>query len=184
MIFVVIALLGAMVTASAALSAIASLDVARTMSGELWRLLSGHLAHLTWRQYAADVPAFVLLFIMFAKRAGSAASASLLIFSSFFVSVTVILVGVHQVYGGFSGLSCAALSALLLLMIAEKPGNALAYFLGIAFCVYLIFLQGLPSASEIAPEGHIGGAISGSVFEFLRKLNNHIRKIQSTAVKI
>lgn len=169
MIFVIIAILGAVVTASSTLSSIASLDVARFMSGEIWRIFSGHLAHLTWRQYAADVPAFVLLFIMYARKAGTAAVVSLLIFSSLMVSASVILLGAHQVYGGFSGLSCAALSAILLLSIMETRRNIFAYLIGISFCVYLLFMQGLPSAGLIAPEGHIGGAVSGIIFELMRR---------------
>jgi membrane associated rhomboid family serine protease len=175
-IFAALAILAAIVTASADLSSLASLDRERVLSGEIWRVFSGHMTHLTWRQYALNVPAFVIFSLLYSKRVGLGAAVSLLLFSSIVVSVVVIATGLHQVYGGLSGLSCAAISAIFLASIVENPRHLTPYILALAFSVYLIFMQGIVGGVNVAREAHIGGAISGVVFGLalhcLRKYTN------------
>lgn len=159
-----IAILSAAITASSDLSSLTSLDVERVFSGELWRLLSGHLSHLTWRQYALDVSGFILLYHAYGRKAGPGAALRLFLFASLFVSAAVILAGSHQVYGGLSGLCCAALSAVLLESILERPRQAAAYIAGFAFCLYLLFMGGSASGVNLAGEAHAGGAAAGLIF--------------------
>lgn len=165
MIFaILIAIIAALVTTSAELSSLAALDVAKVMDGEFWRLFSGHLAHLSWRHYAADVPVFTLLYITYARKTAPSSAVLLSIFAALSVSLVVIFAGMHQVYGGLSGLSCAAVSAILLTMIMEQPRQTLPYLMSIIYCIYLLCMGGHASGVKVAHEAHLAGAASGLAF--------------------
>lgn len=134
------------------------------MSWELWRLLSCHLTHITWRQFSADAPAFVLLYVLFARRFGLAAALSLTLFSALGVSLAVILTGIHQLYGGLSGLSCSALSAIIIALIMDHPRRPIPWLITISFFEYLIFGEAIASDVKVAVEAHLAGAVSGVLF--------------------
>ena len=169
MIFAIITtIIAAMVTASADLSSLASLDVSRVMAGEFWRLFSGHLAHLSWSQFFIDTPVFILLYATYSRKAGPSSAILLSVFSALFVSLAVIFVGMHEVYGGLSGLSCAALAAILLTMIIEQPRQIFLYLMGVIFCIYLLFMGGVVSGVKVAQEAHLTGVVSGLVFVLIR----------------
>lgn len=172
-LFLVIVILSAVITASAGLSSLASLDISLVMSGELWRLFTGHLMHLTWRHYALDAPVFFIVYLVYKRKTSGLSSIYLVFFSAITVSATVVVMGIHQVYGGLSGLSCAALSALLLKMILDAPRRILPYILVFIFLVYLLFLQGNASGINVAKEAHVAGTISGLAFERVRRWLKH-----------
>jgi membrane associated rhomboid family serine protease len=163
-----VVMLAGLVTASSDLSSIASLDTSRLLSGEIWRLFSGHLTHLTWRQYAVDAPVFFFLFAAYTRRFGHVPGMSLALFSALSVSATVALAGVHQLYGGLSGLSCAAFSAIILTGILERPRAITGYLMTGMYGVYLLFAGGIASGVDVAREAHFAGALSGVVFELMR----------------
>jgi membrane associated rhomboid family serine protease len=77
------------------------------------------------------------------------------------------------VYGGFSGLSCAAVSAILFTMIIEQPRRPSPYLMGLMYCVYLLFMESLASGVRVAHEAHVAGAVSGLIFALIR---HHIQK--------
>lgn len=162
-----IAALAALVTASAELSGGAALDSSRVLGGELWRLFSGHLAHLSWRHFLMDAPVFVALHATLGRRSSRSSVAGLMLFSSLSVSVTVVAAGMHEVYGGLSGLSCAAAGALLAGMVREEPSRPIPWLLAAAFCWYLLSLEGFASGVAVAHEAHLAGAFSGALFAFL-----------------
>ena len=165
MIFAItVAIVAALVTASADLSSLASLDTSRVMAGEFWRLFTGHATHLSWRQYAIDAPVFILLYATYSRRVAPSSAVFLALFAALSVSLAVILAGMHQVYGGLSGLSCAAVSAILVAMIREHPRQTFPYLMGAMFCVYLLFTGGFASGVRVAHEAHVAGAVSGLVF--------------------
>ena len=156
------------VTASADLSSLLALDVQRVLSGELWRLFSGHLAHLTWRHYAVDAFAYWLLFYAYAGRRSAAAANALVIVAAVGVSVTVVTLRLHPIYGGLSGLSCGACAALISAMVLDKPNSVCGYALALLFCVYLLLAQDLVAGISVASEAHWAGALSGTVTEGVR----------------
>jgi len=165
MIFaVVVVMAAAIVTGSEDLSSLLALDASQVMNGELWRLFSGHLAHLSWRQFAVDAPVFIPLYAIHSKRAGVPRSIALSLFAALCVSGTVVLTGIHEVYGGLSGLSCAAVSAILLSMIMGRSGGVFPYLMAIGYGTYLLFAGGAASGVRVAQEAHIAGAVSGLVF--------------------
>jgi hypothetical protein len=164
LIFSVIAILSFVVTASGDLSRWASLDISKVLSGEVWRLFSGHLTHLTWRQFAVDASGFLLSYTVYSQWKGVRAGIGLMLFSSVCVSLAVVVAGAHPIYGGLSGLNCAAVSALLLSMIQYNPRRLDAYLLGMAFGAYILFGEGEVSGVNIAWEAHLAGGLSGVGF--------------------
>lgn len=173
MIFLFIVILSAVITASAELSSIASLDISLVMSGEVWRIFTGHLTHLTWQQYAFDAPVFLIVYLVYRRNTDGFSSIYLVIFSAIIVSATVVAMGIHQVYGGLSGLSYAAISALLLNMVIAAPRQILPYILVLALLVYLLCLQGYTTGINVAKEAHVAGTISGLAFELVRRWLTH-----------
>jgi hypothetical protein len=174
-IFFLIVLAAGLVTASAKLSSMASLEVSRVLSGEVWRLFSGHLSHLTWRQFILDAPVFIFSYQTFSNLKSKANAVLLLLFSSFLISVAVIFTGLHDVYGGLSGLSCAAISAILLVLVTNAPYKVKNYVFLAMFFFYLAFMKGITTDIPIAWESHLAGAFSGAVFvlmQFGLKKNN------------
>lgn len=167
---VAVAVAALMVTASGNLSNLTALDSARVLDGELWRILTGHLAHLTWRHYAVDAPAFVLLYATYARRTASSRALLLALAAALTVSLSVILAGMHEVYGGLSGLTCAGFSALVVGMIREQPRHPLPYLAGIVFLLYLVTAGGTASGVRVAQEAHLAGALTGAIFARGEKL--------------
>ncbi|MEN6624237.1 MAG: rhomboid family intramembrane serine protease [Smithella sp.] len=179
-IFFAIVILSAIVTASADLSRFSSLDVSMVMSGEIWRMLTGHLTHLTWQHYALDAPVFFIVYLAYKRNSNGLNSLYLIVFSALVVSSTVIIAGIHQVYGGLSGLSYAAISAILLNMLVSTPRRILPYLLTFALLLYLFFLQGSTTGINginVAKEAHLAGILSGGIFELIRiRLNKLLHK--------
>ncbi len=166
-----VAAAAAVITSSALLSSLASLDVAKVMSGEVWRVITGHLSHLTWRQYAVDSSAFVILYTILADKAGLRSSILLCAFSALAVSLVVVLAGVHQIYGGLSGLTYAGCSALIFLGMLERPRQLAIYIVGLLFLLYVIFFEGTASGViSVAREAHIAGVFAGLSFIVMRRL--------------
>ena len=159
-----IAALAGLVTASGHLSSLAALDASQLRDGELWRLFSGHLAHLSWRHYWVDAPAFIALYASYGRRADRASALLLLLLAAITVSLTVVVAGIHQVYGGLSGLSCAAVSALLLLLVLERPRQLFPYLMSALYCCYLLFMGGVSSGVPVAHEAHLAGSAAGVLF--------------------
>ncbi len=164
----VVVLAAGVVTASAALSSYLALDVSRVLSGELWRLFSGHLAHLTWRHYVVDAFAYWLLFSTYAARRSLSAANGLVIVASVVVSVTVVVLRLHPIYGGLSGLCCGACAALILAMVLDNPNCFLGYVLALLFCSYLGLAESLVAGIRVAAEAHWAGALSGTAVEGIR----------------
>lgn len=164
-----VASIAGLVTASAQLSSLAALDTSQVLSGEFWRLFSGHMAHLSWRQYFADAPAFVALYTTFSRRVTKASAILLALFASVSVSLAVIIAGIYQVYGGLSGISCAAVSAITVAMIIEQPRQLFPYFICCIFCGYLLFSGGYASGVRVAQEAHIAGSVAGVIFMLMHR---------------
>jgi membrane associated rhomboid family serine protease len=164
----VVVLAAGVVTASAALSSYLALDVSRLLSGELWRLFSGHLAHLTWRHYVVDAFAYWLLFSTYAARRSLSVANGLVIVASVVVSVTVVVLRLHPIYGGLSGLCCGACAALILAMVLDKPNGVWGYTFALLFCTYLGLAESLVAGIRVAAEAHWAGALSGAAVEGIR----------------
>jgi rhomboid family GlyGly-CTERM serine protease len=166
----VIAGLAGLVTASGHLSSLSALDASQVRAGELWRLFSGHLAHLSWRHYWVDAPVFIALYATYGRRTDRASALLLLLLAALTVSLTVLVADIHQVYGGLSGLSCAAVSAILLLLVLERPRQLFPYLMSAMYCCYLLFMGGASSGVPVAHEAHLAGSVAGVVFVLIKAL--------------
>ncbi len=156
-------------TASAQLSGIASMDVELVKSGELWRLFSGHLAHITWNQYAVDASAFVILFERYKKSCGLISALSLLFLSALAVSSEIIFSGCCQIYAGLSGINCAAFSVILITFLIAHPYWPSLWIIAAVFIGYLtIGDKSIISGVNVAREAHLTGALTGVLFAFIR----------------
>ncbi len=177
MFFQSLAIVAAIVTASAWLSSITSLDTSRVLAGEVWRIFSGHLSHLTWEQFAVDAPVFVMVYLTYERKAGPLTSIRLCLFSACCVSAAVIVAGRHEIYGGLSGLSCAALSALLFGGVLARPRQVALYALGSLYCVYLTHPGVSTVVVNVAGEAHVAGALSGVLFVVIQEGVRKFRKV-------
>src|SRR5262245_57307611 len=83
-------------TASTDLSSLLVLDVSEVMNGELWRLWTGHLSHLTWTHLLLDGPVFVLLFATFSRLTTAGSAIALSLVSAVAISCSVVLIGRHE----------------------------------------------------------------------------------------
>jgi membrane associated rhomboid family serine protease len=135
-----------------------------------------------------DAPAFIILYSTYDRRVGPFSAIFLSLFAALSVSFAVIFTGIHEVYGGFSGLSCAAATAILMTMILENPRQAFPYFLCFIYCSYLLFMGGFASGVRVANEAHIAGAVSGLVFTLIRdrmlKLTSYCQPLRNTRHKV
>jgi len=153
----------ALVTRSAALSRLAALDVAAVRSGELWRVVTGHLSHLTWRHFVIDSATFFLLYAAYQRKWGTVATVALAAGAAAAVSLSVVFAGMHDVYGGLSGLSCAPIAATLAFLVAQRPRQVLPYLLSAGYLGFLAWGTG-GTGVDVAREAHFGGAALGAVF--------------------
>ncbi len=168
LILVAIALVAAIVTASARLSSLVSLDVDLARSGEVWRLFSSHLAHITWSQYVTDASLFVILYEKYAKSYGLAATLTLITVSTLSVSLAVIFFGSYQVYAGLSGINCAAFSAIVMTLMIARPYWFAPWLIATAFSIYLFSAdKSLVSGINVASEAHLVGALTGGFFALI-----------------
>jgi membrane associated rhomboid family serine protease len=172
-------LAAAAVTASAALTRWAVLDSSQVLSGDLWRLLTGHLAHLTWMQLAVDGPAFILLWALYRSMTDDRAVVQLTLGSALVVSLTVMIVNRHALYGGLSGLSSALLSAILLTALLRDPRSIMPYLLAGTSLIYLLAGDGVADV-PVAREAHIAGAASGfsvALFRFMLAVDTPLHAV-------
>jgi hypothetical protein len=96
------------------------------------------------------------------------AATSLALVSSIAVSATVVVLRLHPIYGGLSGLGCGACAALILAMMLDKPNDVWAYAFALLFCVYLGLAESMVAGIRVAPEAHWAGALSGTATEGIR----------------
>ena len=99
---------------------------------------------------------------------GNANAVSLLLFSSFLVSFAIIFTGMHDIYGGFSGVSCAAISAILFILVTKAPCKFINYVLLTVFFLSLALTKGITADLPVASEAHWAGALSGVVFVLMQ----------------
>lgn len=165
---IAIVIIAALVTASASLSSVFALDVSRVMSGELWRLFTCHFSHLTWAQYLWDSCAFALLFATFARSSSASMALRLSAFAAALVSISVMAAGLHQFYGGLSGISCALCAALIADQIRRQPRSLAPYAMLVALGAYLLRSVAVSSGVSLAHEAHVAGALAGLVFVLMK----------------
>lgn len=142
-----------------------ALDVSLAGEGEWWRLLSGHLVHITWRHYLYDLPALGLSLYLYSRleeRFRPIAFTALC--SACAVSATLLVAHPVDVYGGVSGITAGLLSFVVLRLIARGAWGGGSVLL--AGMLLKIFLErrGV-TASGVNPvwHAHCAGAAAGLI---------------------
>ena len=140
-----------------------SLDIARVLQGEWWRLASGHLVHLNWQHYCCDLPALGLAISLCNRlEEDFHAIAFSMLFSAAATSAVLLVAHPVDIYGGLSGITAGLLSFAALRLIVHEArisGTVLMVCMLLKICLEW---RGI-SASGVAPvwQAHCAGAAAG-----------------------
>lgn len=146
-------------------------DRAGIMSGEIWRLWTGHLVHFSTRQLVLDVGMLVVAGWLVERVWGSGTTARVILLGMPALSLGLLVSAPNLLeYRGVSGivvlLALAAASAVWERQPRARPGLLL---LGLALAVKTLLdalgvsagLGGLPPAVRVAWQAHLAGAVLG-----------------------
>lgn len=140
-----------------------SLDIAKVQQGEWWRLVSGHLVHLSWQHYRYDLLALGMVFYICSRLGEKFHTIAFSgLFSASATSAVVMIVHPVDIYCGVSGITAGLLSFAALLLIVQG-----ARISGYVVLVAMLFKTCLEwrgiSASGVAPvwQAHCAGAAAG-----------------------
>lgn len=128
------------------------LDRGAIASGELWRLLTGHLVHWTTGHLFWDVTAFVALGAPCEMRGSRRYAGALLATSLLLSGVVLVMLPSLELYAGLSGLDSVLFAWLALDVMREtaRGRRVLAWLLGAA-CSVSFSLKMLHEASTGTP---------------------------------
>lgn len=145
-------------------------------SGQLWRLVTGHLVHWTWDHLLWDLLTFMVAVRICAARA-PALLVRCLIASALAVPATVLALAPEiEVYRGLSGVDAAAYVLAGLLLVEERraegdrAGARVVVALLVAFLAKLayelatggaVFMDSATAGVVTVPVGHLAGALVG-----------------------
>lgn len=139
-------------------------------SGELWRLLTGNLAHLGWSHLLMNLAGLILICILFGKRLNRLTWAVISLVSALFVTVGLLIFSpLTSWYVGLSGMLHGLLIAGIFANIAR--GYKLEYLLLFVIIGKLFWEQWqgpLPGSESLAGgnvvvNSHLYGGIAGLI---------------------
>lgn len=146
-------------------------DRAGIMSGEIWRLWTGHLVHFSAQQLFVDVGMLLLAGWVVERERGARFTAGVVLLGMPAISIALLLTAPHlHAYRGASGvvmlLALVSTHALWDSRPAARPGLVL---LGLALAVKTLFdalgmlpgLSSLPPGVRVAWQAHAAGALLG-----------------------
>lgn len=145
------------------------LERTRLLDGELWRLLTGHLAHYSSEHWLLDALAFLALALTCARRAPARTAATLALAALAIPLAVLAFLPEMQRYRGLSGLD-SALFGLCLALELRTPGSRQALLAGALFAAKLafelftgraLFLDSLALGFTPVPLAHAFGASVG-----------------------
>lgn len=151
-------------------------DRARIPSGELWRLVTGHLAHVSFEHFAWDVAAFVIAGIVCARLAPSLAWKTIAASAAAVPAVLWALSPKLELYRGLSGIDSALFAAAAVWIGADALARrdrveaGLVALAGIGFVAKIgyesivgtPFFVGGASGMVAVPLAHAVGALTGA----------------------
>lgn len=140
------------------------------LQGELWRLLSGHLAHLGWSHLFLNLAGLGLLWVLLGQAFNPLGWLALLLISSFTISFGLLVLNplLHW-YVGLSGLLHTILLAGAVALTAQREREgAVLLLLAVAKLAWEQLVGPLPGSEETAGgtvvvDAHLYGAIAGGV---------------------
>ncbi len=140
------------------------------LSGELWRLLTGNLAHLGWSHLLMNLASLILIWMLFGKALSTLTWAVIALISSLFVTIGILLFSpMTGWYVGLSGMLHGLFIAGIFANLAQ--GYKLEYLLLIAIIAKLFWEQWygpLPGSESFAGgrvivNSHLYGAVAGLI---------------------
>jgi len=143
-----------------------TLDIARVLQGEWWRLASGHLVHLSWQHYFFDLLALGIALLLCSRlEQGLSTAASVALLSAASVSAMLLTVRPVDIYGGLSGITAGLLSFAAVRMIVDRDARVTGIVLLAAMLVKIGLEQQGTSISGVAPvwQAHCVGAVAGAL---------------------
>ena len=151
----------------------ASLDIAQTREGQIWRLITGHLTHLDWEHYFLNMAAITLSLVVFHNDIKPSHWIGSFLFISIFSSLCMVFgfseydryVGFSDVIHGWILLGAASIAH-------KEPKLTAAIF--VLFWLKIIeenmdfhFFTSFAVTGNVAYESHIYGAIGGVLFSLI-----------------
>lgn len=147
-------------------------DRAAIMSGELWRLITGHVMHFSWRHISWNCVVLLLTGITIEYRRYPGYSA-LCLLSALTISLSLLLFRkTLTLYCGLSGVVTALVVYLCLNEIQEDQQNSILWIGALIFVlgkITLEFVRREPlfvslnqESGIVVPEAHLSGFLTGA----------------------
>ncbi|NOZ51573.1 MAG: rhombosortase [Gammaproteobacteria bacterium] len=152
-------------------------------AGEIWRLLSGHLTHLSWSHLLMNAAGLALIWALFRRRLSNGRWIQVMVISALLISLLLLLLNPQlRWYVGFSGI----LHAMFVVgcIYDSKAGRwdaKLLLFIIIAKLAWEQIIGPLPGSETTAGgavivDAHLYGAVSGYLiyrfFKYRDEKNN------------
>ncbi|MDH5218383.1 MAG: rhombosortase [Gammaproteobacteria bacterium] len=146
-------------------------DRVNILEGELWRIFSAHMMHLTWNHLFMNLAGLLFIFFFFGNLLTQKQWLGIMIFSAIFISLILLWTQPElRWYVGLSGVLHGLFIAGGIADIKVRPKEA---FLFLAFIIgklaYEQLMGPLPGSEESAGgpvlvDAHFYGAIAGLIF--------------------
>jgi rhomboid family GlyGly-CTERM serine protease len=140
-----------------------ALDSEKVMHGEWWRLVTGHLSHVSWRHCLYDTLAFgPALYLCAVLGNGFSTVIITTLLSGCAVSMVVVIAHPVDVYGGLSGITAGFLSFAILGIIRDNPVSGMILLVGLM--IKICIEQRGVALSGVTPvwQAHCAGAVAGA----------------------
>lgn len=151
-------------------------DRVNILEGELWRIFSAHLMHLTWNHLFMNLAGLLFIFFFFGNLLTQKQWLGIMAFSALFISLILLWTQPElRWYVGLSGVLHGLFIAGGIADIKIRPKEA---FLFLAFIIgkltYEQLMGPLPGSEESAGgpvlvDAHFYGAIAGLIFMLMLK---------------
>lgn len=150
------------------------------LSGEIWRLFTGHLAHLSWSHLLMNVLGLALVWALFDRCLPTKRWLHTLLFSALGISLMLLVVDSHiRWYVGLSGVLHGMFMVGVLYDLKSGRWDAkLLLILLIAKLLYEQLLGPLPGTEKAAGgsvvvDAHLFGALMGIITYYIfRRVDN------------
>jgi rhomboid family GlyGly-CTERM serine protease len=143
-----------------------SLDTELVRQGEWWRLISGHLVHLSWQHYGYDLLALGLVLCLCHRMTSVWKEIVwVALCSSVAVSMSIQVLHPVDVYGGLSGVAAGLLAWSTLMLI--RHGSQLVgsiVLVGMIIKLYLEWKGMSVSGVAVVWQAHCAGALAGALY--------------------
>jgi rhomboid family GlyGly-CTERM serine protease len=151
-----------------------SMDIAKVMQGQWWRLASGHFVHLNWQHYGYDLPALGLALYLCSQLDEFHTIAVSMLFSAAATSAALLVLHPVDIYGGLSGITAGLLSFAAQRLIARGErfsGGVLLVAMLFKICLEW---RGISASGVTAVwQAHCSGAAAGAFVALLSLKQNY-----------